>query len=290
VIIGGKYGSIHDNGQSYTEREYRYALEREKPIIGFLHKEPQSLPATQIELDPAVRKKLEDFRELVGTKTCKFWTSPVDLGSVVSRSLMRLIKRHPAVGWVRGNLVPDESASQEILRLRKEVEVVEAKLADTAKAPPVGIEDLAQGDERVTLSFISQPESFLSSGNVYPFNYSISWNELFAAVSPYLIEEKIETSFRRVFGNIPSVREHLNQELREVTGSPRDLKIRYIEITAESYQTVIIQLRALGLITISNKPHDVNQIYWVLTPYGDAVMTRLRAIRRAPRKVVRGRR
>jgi hypothetical protein len=37
VIIAGKYGSIHpDAGQSYTEMEYRYALDIGKPVIGFI--------------------------------------------------------------------------------------------------------------------------------------------------------------------------------------------------------------------------------------------------------------
>lgn len=41
VIIGGRYGSIHPENQvSYTEKEYRYALEQNKPILGFIHKDP----------------------------------------------------------------------------------------------------------------------------------------------------------------------------------------------------------------------------------------------------------
>lgn len=32
VIIGGRYGSIGAAGLSYTEMEYRYALEREYPL------------------------------------------------------------------------------------------------------------------------------------------------------------------------------------------------------------------------------------------------------------------
>jgi hypothetical protein len=40
VIVGGRYGSLAPDGISYTELEYRYALERKKPIIAFLHKDP----------------------------------------------------------------------------------------------------------------------------------------------------------------------------------------------------------------------------------------------------------
>lgn len=102
VIIGGRYGSLSSEGISYTEKEYRYALETGKPIIGFLHSDPKNLPVKNSELDPEAIKKLEEFKELVQKKMCKYWTNAVELGSVVSRSFIKLQKSHPAIGWVRG--------------------------------------------------------------------------------------------------------------------------------------------------------------------------------------------
>src|SRR5260370_29634329 len=120
VIVAGKYGSVESSsGQSYTEREYRYALDQGKPIIAFLHGNPGTLKADDTELDPDIRSKLEKFRSLCQLKLCKFWHSPAELGSVVSRGIVQLRKSHPAVGWVRANLVPDEGAASEILRLQK---------------------------------------------------------------------------------------------------------------------------------------------------------------------------
>lgn len=50
----------------------------------------------------------------------------------------------------------------------------------------------------------------------------------------------------------------------------------------QDMQMVFIQLRALGLITQSDKQRSVNdtQSYWTLTKYGDSLMTKLRAIRK----------
>jgi len=50
----------------------------------------------------------------------------------------------------------------------------------------------------------------------------------------------------------------------------------------DDFQTIKVQLRALGLITKSDKARSVKDVtaYWTLTPYGDEMMTRLRAIRR----------
>jgi predicted MarR family transcription regulator len=59
-------------------------------------------------------------------------------------------------------------------------------------------------------------------------------------------------------------------------------ELRNFSLNQDDFQTVKIQLRALGLIIKSDKARSVKDVdtYWTLTPYGDEVMTRLRAIRR----------
>lgn len=105
VILAGRYGSVSaKTGMSYTEMEYRYALELGKPAIGFVHQDPSQLPAKYYESDPALREKLNCFRDLVQSKLCKHWTAPADLGAKVSRSLTQLIRQYPAIGWVRANM------------------------------------------------------------------------------------------------------------------------------------------------------------------------------------------
>ena len=49
VIIGGRYGSLGPEGQSYTEMEYRYAIDSGKPCLAFIHADPESLPAKKTE-------------------------------------------------------------------------------------------------------------------------------------------------------------------------------------------------------------------------------------------------
>ena len=56
--------------------------------------------------------------------------------------------------------------------------------------------------------------------------------------------------------------------------------IRSFAITEHDLQTIKIQLRALGLIAKSQRNRSVkdNASYWTLTPFGDQVLTTLRAI------------
>jgi hypothetical protein len=104
VIVGDRYGSVHKKtGMSYTEMEYRYALENGKPVLAFLIEDPDKLLPTRREEGVEGRVRLEDFRGLLRQKVCKFWDSPADLASQVSRSLIRLIRDHPALGWVRAS-------------------------------------------------------------------------------------------------------------------------------------------------------------------------------------------
>ena len=57
VIVGGRYGSVHpESGISYTEMEYRYAVDTGKPVMSFLHSDPEKIPLnTQRPLLPAAR-------------------------------------------------------------------------------------------------------------------------------------------------------------------------------------------------------------------------------------------
>jgi hypothetical protein len=56
VVIAGRYGSIGPDGYSYTEMEYRYAIETGKPVIAFLHGNPTSISAGRCETTDDGRK------------------------------------------------------------------------------------------------------------------------------------------------------------------------------------------------------------------------------------------
>lgn len=104
VIVAGRYGSCAPNGIGYTEMEYRYALERKKPVIGFVHADPMSLAASRCERTAKGRAALEKFQKLVMSKIVKKWRTPDELGSHVKSSLIDSIKNHPAEGWIRASV------------------------------------------------------------------------------------------------------------------------------------------------------------------------------------------
>lgn len=273
VIVGGRYGSLGSDGIGYTEKEYQYAMETGVPTIGFLHKNPDELPAKNTE--QAEKDKLEAFRTLVKSKMCQFWDSPSDLGSKVSRSLVKLIKNYPAVGWVRADELPSEDVNQELLSLRKRVDDLQYELAQAQTSAPKGTEDFSQGDDLFELQF-----TFVRSSNRFEEiqgKSSFTWDEIFYAASPIMIDEASDDNIRSV----------LEQAIEEKVGDNLSKRFDYDKISkfrviTSYFHTIIVQLRALGLITKSVKTRSVKDTntYWKLTPYGENVMTKIRAIRR----------
>ena len=280
VIVAGRYGTVGPDGMSYTEMEYRYALEQEKPVIGFLHKDPGSLPVDRSEDTEAGRQKLDEFCELVKKKMCRFWDSPADLGSQVSRSLVKLMKTTPATGWVRGDLVPDESAANEILRLRKKIEELEKGLEEARFEAPEEARHLAQGSDTfiINFSFSALPPGSISRAT-YAHKIEVTWDEIFAAIAPPMIDEVSDRNFREELSTL--AKDTALEELQNMDRFER-YTLSNFNVNDEDFQTIKIQLRTLGLLVKSDRSRSVKDTatYWTLTPYGDTVMTRLRAIPR----------
>ena len=72
LISAGRYGSIGPDGVGYTEMEYRYALEKGKPIMAFLHKNPEQISAKNSEANDEGKAKLAAFRQFVKAKMVRF--------------------------------------------------------------------------------------------------------------------------------------------------------------------------------------------------------------------------
>lgn len=102
LIIAGRYGSVGGNGKSFTEMEYRYAVQKEIPIMTFIHSNIDSISLSKSEVSEKNREKLNKFIEYVSKdKLVKYWNGKEDLAGKVSRTMAATIKRHHARGWVR---------------------------------------------------------------------------------------------------------------------------------------------------------------------------------------------
>lgn len=241
LILGGRYGSCGPDGISYTEMECRYALSIGKPTIAFLHKDPGTIQSNKCESSKEGKENLSAFRSSVEQKLCKHWSTPTELGSVVSRSLIQLIKTTPAVGWVRADELPDKDATLELLKLRKRVEELESELARARTTAPKGSEDLAQGEELHTLRYSFTVQEDILTSTSWTGKFQLTWNSIFAVVAPSMISEASERTFRKALNAF--VRDQ-NLERLQKEKKLKNCSLSDFCINEEDFQTIKVQLRA----------------------------------------------
>lgn len=280
LIIGGRYGSVGPDGISYTQMEFEYALKTGKSIISFIHKNPASIPTGKSEQTDEGKKKLEEFKNLAEKKLVKFWETPAELGSVVSRSMVKLMKNFPAEGWVKAGSAVDEKSVKEIARLQKENEELKGKLEKISTEAPIGTENLACGEDKidVNITFRAWDRSkgkWTRLKRELPF----TWNRIFSLIAPAMLDETSEENLRELLNS-----EIRNRSQEYITFSMKKIyeMFQNIEIADESMGRIQIQLRALGYIMLSEKKHTASDksTYWTLTPYGNKIITQLLAIRK----------
>ncbi len=280
VIIAGRYGSIGPEEKSFTQLEYEYAISQGKPVIAFLHEKPGRLPADNTEKDPEQAKKLEDFRSLAQKKMIRYWTTPEGLGSAVSRSLIKLIKSNPATGWVKADSLPSREATTEILELRRQVDDLQRELETVRTTAPKETAHLAQGEDEFEIEYTFKVGDILSIDlDTHSASYSVSWSRIFARISPFMIDEASDGVLQNELGRMT---EELNIESLRKNHAWESSCIRLFHITDNAFNTIKVQLLALKLIIKSTKSRSVKDTanYWTLTPYGETLMTELRAIRK----------
>jgi Domain of unknown function (DUF4062) len=286
LIIGGRYGSVSEDGVSFTEKEYRYAISKGIKVISFLHEDPGKLPLEKSDTSEGLIEKLEQFRiEASKGRLVQFWNSPDDLASKVILGLTNAISSYPAVGWVRADNVPSEASAQESLRLRDELGKLKQKLEEVRHAAPEGIEHLAQGNDSFSTDYRAV---YYVNNSTYRLErahwnkVSLTWNQIFAAVCPALMHEaasdELSKKLQDIILQIASavISKYASENSTEV----KVLKFYEIEVWGTTFDTIVIQLKALGLIQKSEKARSLKdkKDYWTLTPFGDSLMTRLRAI------------
>lgn len=265
LIIGGRYGSLNKNGISFTQMEYEYAKEKGIPIISFFHKSPEKIIVGKTDRDANKEKLLDTFRKLASDKVVKHWETAEQLGSVVSRSLVKLIKTKPRVGWVKADKISSNESSLEILKLKEKIKELERLLEIESNKE---LEYLSQGDDEFQITFnYTKPQNVNSKRD----KIALTWNQIFSKTCTVFMDEASEDDFReRVNSYIKSLIKETHPSVTKTT------------IIMDDLMSILIQFKALGLIEKSTRNRSVRDVkaYWKLTKKGDALITQLRAIKK----------
>ncbi|WP_333648012.1 DUF4062 domain-containing protein [Lacrimispora sp.] len=121
LIVAGRYGSVAEDGISYTEKEFDFAKEKEIPILAFVKKDINSITVGKTDQDPEKLKKLEVFRKRVlDGRMANFWDTADELKYKIHSSLSKQFKTHPRIGWVKGNSIPSYEVLEQLSKLQEE--------------------------------------------------------------------------------------------------------------------------------------------------------------------------
>ena len=134
LIIGGRYGSTSDEGLSYTELEYNYAVDQKKPVLAFLHADASDLKARNVELDSEKLARLGQFRARVQTgRLIEFWSSIENLESRALISLTAAFNDMPQLGWRRDSGELSEAAQRQMESIRSRYDQIRDRYEDARK-------------------------------------------------------------------------------------------------------------------------------------------------------------
>jgi hypothetical protein len=171
----------------------------------------------------------------------------------------------------------------DLLSLRNRVAELEAESEAARRSPPAGTEELYQGSDsfEIHMSFAAgtTETDVLLYGTQYTASVKPTWDEIFAAVAPSMINEASQGALHKAFTDF------FAREAREAFVGKGDLKgnvLAKFKFRDDEIDTCIIQLRALGLIRENQRKRSLHDkgTYWTLTPFGDQRMVQLRALRR----------
>ncbi|MGO9817233.1 MAG: DUF4062 domain-containing protein [Acidocella sp.] len=276
LIIGGRYGTVTAEGMSYTEKEYNYAKSLSLPVLGFVHGEPENIPAAKTERDESGRTRLEAFRKRVMEEhPIRKWTTPEELGGIVSRSITRQLRTNPRPGWIRNVGQSNLELLEQINALTQENMKLKNKMrAETGFA--VNVDDLESGSDEIVLEgFAAIHEK--SKGRTYSkevaWSAPASWDDIFRDVGPILMREATEVAIQGKLARFIAWSEDIDEENYVITQR---------SIAPESFDQVIVQLRALGLVDKGTRKRAVSDrgSYWALTDKGEHYLVGLLARRK----------
>ncbi|MER9899891.1 DUF4062 domain-containing protein [Mesorhizobium sp. M0130] len=272
LIIGGRYGSVAEEGISYTEKEYRYAKKIGLPVLAFVHGKPEEIPAGKTEKEEQPRRKLEAFRsEVMKDHPIRSWSSASELGGLVSRSLVREIKINPRPGWIRNDGSSPIALLEQINKLTDENR--QLRDAATSQAANTVDETLESGGDEVEIHGSRTLRNQVTHGSKRAsWRAKVSWDDLFRDIGPALINETTEVQLQSLIARFHGY-DPAPTEWKTNGAATLDL---------ESWNELLIQFRALGLIDPGIKKRGVNDkgSYWRITAKGDRNLVSLLARRK----------
>jgi len=256
VILGGRYGSIGDDGLSYTHKEFQLARELNKPILVFFRRDLDKLPEDNRDDDLTSIKAfhVEACRDILA----RGWSNETYLLIGLPASLNNAILEFPAVGWVRANTLSSTDAISELNDLRKEKEELINKLSLTSNSAinkdlDVSIEEILNGFVELTGT------SKLSLAKDAPWKARTSIMDIWLSLAQGMDASKTQEAVRHIL---------------EKAFMPTQAIINRMDEEAIAQTKAVLASIGLVSITYGNSTAKTYHTWWTATDLGRGVVTK----------------
>lgn len=260
LIVGGCYGSVADDGRSYTEKEFDYACSKGIKVIALVHKDPSSLGEGRRETDTERKNKFDLFRQKVcDGRVVKMWSEPAEIQGHILAGLKHATEHYPAIGWVRANIAASAEVLTENRTLAKENEELRSEIASLKLQLEPNIENIADLDEEIDIQYTARmPNSSLIRNSSNP----ISLRSIFCGLAP------------TIQNNLP--RDALFTKFQSTVRTLAQMdSAASFHAKRSDFETIMVHFEALGLVRIQyEKGVDGNNyLFALLTELGKKTMT-----------------
>lgn len=235
LVIAGRYGSLANDGKSYTEKEYEYAKEKGIPILVFVKEDIDNVSISKTDNNPELRKLLLDFRKRVmENRLAKFWNEKMELKYKVHESLSRAFKMNPRTGWIKGNILSSPEIIVELEKLRIENKNLQEKIKqlEINREQETKIKNIAQGNDNIKIKCEYIDYEYTRWQEVLQF----TWNELFKFIAPLIGQIKYSDDIKKLM------------EESLLKGKMKDYED--VEIEQSDFNLIKYQFDELGLIKL----------------------------------------
>ena len=254
-ILGSQYGEQSVSGVGYMHLEYIYAVTKQKPIIVFMHEDPDSRDPSLHDATPELRVKFQEFRKLLQQEVDQIFTYRTmrDLELAVRLNMSQMLERYPVLGWVR---------PQNTQVLHDQIENLKAKIVQFETAS--GAREV---DPFLNVQKVSMYENFTFEYRIHAYqdgnfkelkiNRTMSWAQLLNVLGSTFENPTPEDFFSK------TMNEYLNSTGLEDARKemPRAHAVARAQMNIRALHTIKIQMRENDWIVPAGRD-DRQRMLW----------------------------
>ncbi|MNH53181.1 hypothetical protein D3C81_250140 [compost metagenome] len=260
LLLGSQYGEQAISGVSYLSLEYEYALSQAKPIIVFMHEQPENREIDLQETHPQLKDKFLAFRKklLHEAEHIFYFKTPRELELAVRLNIPLMVEQHMGQGWVPAHQA--QQLQDEIRLLRSKILQLEQRVIE----PSTQLNEVAPQD---VFAFEYQIQAF-QDGNFKELKRQrqMTWSQLLSVLAKRFETAVPEENFAACLN------EYLNQAGLEDARQelPRAHAVACAQINHKALFRIKNQMQSQGWIV----PTQTEQSYglWKLTTKAQKIL------------------